>query len=497
MVIFFIKFCILLLALSLLTIHYIKKKSSVCYNVTINPPPISKKWFSAIFILCIFLYFLFVYIIYLSWIKADEWIFIRIHDAATYKQVIETSSHRWFYWNSRVGELLGSIIGLSLNRWQHIYLTPIFIIGAPFSSFLLVRPKRMKTPFNATGFFFILFFMAIMAISVCTTSWRNYYDYAAAVNYLWPCTVICFFLSFYRSEFWTKRSNSKSFTVLVGVLGVFSGWAIECVTAVLLPMLLIWLFYRYKKNLCIPQSCFAGICGFIIGSFMLFGTHGHDIRGAGELVNSTLNLSSLSFSEAFQFACDHSSENMSQIKGKTIDFYLKDLPLVFRFFYFPVIMKLFISCCYPVLIFIFVSLIAVWTTPSLKRKKTIYISGVIILLSIASTSSYLFGGIPRKMSYYPCSFMLVVACSYLYLRLYKKHPMMCITFSIMAVLSFSISVFPSVIEAREYKHYEYGLRDVMYENMRKDVKEYYIHPPTFSSSPKNKLGLISDSKHVW
>lgn len=495
MIAFFIKFCFLITILVALTIHYLVRKQPLP-SFTPKPThlPIPKKWVIRVILLCISLYILFAFIISTSWFKADEWAFISDY---TIKDRVHIIINRWLQSNGRMGDIVGSIIGLSLNRWQHILLTPFLVVSAPLAVFLLVKPKEEQHFFSSNAFFFILFYITIIAISVNTTPWRNYYDFAAAINYIWPCTIICFFLSFFRADLWNTNSDSKLRTVFLALLGIYCGWSLECITLFLLPFSLLWLVVRYRKKLYVPRSCFAGICGFIIGAFMLISSPGLAARGTHELVRSTLDISSLSFNEALAFALNHSPENMAQITGVTVDFYLKDLPLILRPLYLPELMERFISCCYPLLICTALLLITVWFTAPALRRKAMYTSFAIILLSFLCAGSYIYGCIPRKMSYYPAIFILAIACSYLFIHFFHLNRKKFIALTLASCIAFCVTIIPPVVEALEYKHYENGLREVMFQKMKNGEDDFYRHPKTFTTQPKNKLGLISDAKHVW
>lgn len=494
---FALKFCFLVILLTALTIHYIKRKQALPNFSTFSPhAPIQKKWLVSIIPLCIFLYSLIAFIIWTSWIKADEWAFVHAHNSSP-RTLIHLCINKWLHANGRIGDLVGSVIGLSLNRWQHIFLTPLFIVAAPIAAFQLVRPSKEHHIFSLKGFFFILFFTAILAISVCITPWRNYYDFAAAVNYIWPVTITCFLLSFYRTDTWSPASNSKIRTFFLILTGIYCGWSLECVTLFLLPGSMLWLFFRYHQKLYVPRSCFAGICVFLIGAFMLIASPGLAVRGAGELTRHSLDISSLSFSEALTFALNHTPENLTQITGVTVDFYLKDLPLILRPFYLPELMERFMSCCYPLLICTVLLLIMVWFTAPSLRQKAMYTSFAIVLLAFLCAGSYIYGCIPRKMSYYPAIFILAIAGSYLFIHFFHLNRKKFIVLTLASCIAFCVTIIPPVVEALEYKHYENGLREIMFQKMKNGEDDFYRHPKTFTTQPKNKLGLISDDKHVW
>ena len=476
---------------------YAKKSQNESFHfVETNEGKVARKWLVSVSLLSVVLYSVFAYVISLSWMKSDEWVFVMMQDG-TILDVVHTCINRWLHANGRLGDIVGSVLGLAENRWQHIFLTPLFIVGAPYAVYALVRQRAEKHLFNMRGFFFVLFFVTIFAISVNTTPWRNYYDYAAAINYLWPSTMICFFLSYFRSDLWTPSSDSRSCALFLIVLGVYCGWSMECITLFFVPLLLFWFIIRCRKKLYVPRSCFFGLCGFMIGAFFLISSPGLATRGSGELVNSMVNVSDFSFGEALEFVCNHSPDNMQQIKGRTVDLYLKDLPLILRPFYFPELISRFVSCCYPLLLFTLLLFVISVKELGFRRSKIVIISLLMILLSIASASSYLYGCVPRKMSYLPAIFIMAVACSYLYINLFSRYSLICKLLTAGAVVAFGVTIFPSALEAIEYKQYGLEVRRGMYEKIRKSEKDALIPPVTYPVAPKNKIGLITDIKHLY
>jgi hypothetical protein len=101
------------------------------------------------------------------------------------------------------------------------------------------------------------------------------------------------------------------------------------------------------------------------------------------------------------------------------------------------------------------------------------------------------------MSYYPAIFILAIAGSFLFLHFYQYNKKQFIALSLATSIAFCVTIAPSVIEAVEYKHYEDGLREIMFENVKNYVKDSHIPPKTYTVEPKNKLGLITDEKHAW
>lgn len=497
MIAFFLKFCVLSVILMSLLVFYVKRLRGlyVCCCPA-QSSEFSRKWVIIVIALCVVLYSIFAYVISLSWVKSDEWIFI-ISGESSVRGSIHIAIDKWLHNNGRFGDIFGAIFGLSLSRWQHIFLTPIFIVGAPFAVYALVRNREERHLFNLRGFFFVLFFITILAISVNTSPWRNYYDYAAAINYLWPCTVISFFLSFFRSDFWSKKSDSKWRAFFLTILGVYCGWSLECIALFFTPLLLLWFIHRCYKKLYVPCSCFWGLCGFMLGAFLLVSSPGMDVRGAGEMARCAVDVSAFSFEEAFEFVCNHSPENMQKIKGGSVDFYIKGLPLILRPFYFPELISRFISCCYPLMLVTLLLFVMSVKEYGCRRNKIPIISLLIVLLSITCASSYLYGCVPSKMSYLPAIFIMAVACSYLYIKLFSKYSFICRLVSVGAIAAFCVTIFPSALEAIDYKQYGREVRKEMYIKIRKGEKDAHIPPVTYQVAPKNKIGLITDAKHLY
>ena len=273
-------------------------------------------------------------------------------------------------------------------------------------------------------------------------------------------------------------------------MGVYSGWSLECITVFLIPGLLIWLFCYYSSKRHVPIFCLSGIIGALLGATLLFSSSGFSTRCHQEMAHRTLKIEELTNSELWSFVMNHSPENMAQLKGETVAYFLKGIPLYMHVFYLPELLKAFLECCTPVLLACLIMLVfLIKTTPDNKRP--ICVSCLLLALSFLMACSYLYAVIPTHMSFLPPSFILIILSGYLFLRIKSSHTSLIqASLALCAFILALVELLPGGIEAWNYKKYEAIRRQEIQRQVYQGI-EHIVLPAPYPTPPNDKLGLIS------
>ena len=453
-----------------------------------RPFPRQRKWMMVVFIECLILYLLFSFTISTAWMKGDDYIFLECANGSLWERLLIIFG-RYTNCNGRIGDIIATLLAISENRWQHILLTPLFILALPFTAFRLLSPSH-KSIFSAKGSTFILFFIFLLTISVSLTPWRNFWCYAAAVNYIWPLPVICLFLSFFTPE----RCNSyasKRVIILVFLLGLYSAWSLECITLFLLPGIILWAAYTIKKTKFLSPQCFSGTLGVIWGSFFLLSTPALQRRALREQAFRAFNPDEYDWNQMVDFVLNKSPENLTLLQGNTVPYLFDGIPLPLHVFFLPELMERFLPCCAAGLIVFGILTIHMVIQHSQQWKKHLLLSSSGIIFSMTCASAYLASCIPNDMSFLPPSFIVMLSCSYLFLQSSEnKSNVVKMVITIGIIITACTRIIPSVIEAAQYKKYE-SLRLAEIHRQIDSGEKHIILPPQFDISPKDKLGLIT------
>ncbi len=484
MIVFLCKFIIVFFIAILCTWLYVK------YGYTPIPaqlnreqenPKQSTKWGIILIATSLLIYSFLAFLLSLSWLGGDDFLFP--HNVSLAKHIGHAIGK---YCNgvSRLGETIVRLTGVSENRWQQFLLTPIFICLLPFSIFRLVKHKN-HTIFSAKGTLFYIFIISILLIQLPGNDWRNFRCYAASTNYLWPLVIFALFLSYYRPD--QKFSPQKVFltTTALFLMGVYVGWSVECISCLIIPALLITCIIKTIRRQCyIPQ--FAGFVGTLFGVFFIFASPALSKRSAWASNDSPFNIAGMSFSEAFDFACSITPQNMYQLAGAAIPVYIGDFPLILRPLFFPELLSTYLPfCAIPLLVCLILLVLAcVSISGEKKRLFTITLSG--IGMSFLCASTYLVACIPFNMSFLPALFFIVSVAGFLFLRTPTKLSA-CVSLPAFAcLLCFLI---PPMLEAYELKPARDAQLRLIHEQINAGKKEIIL-PYPLPFKPKDRLFII-------
>lgn len=458
------------------TITALQKKT--CFSV---------KWLVFIVFEVAALYMLLAYVISTAWLKGDDFIFFHYPEISLVEK-LKIICGRYTTCNGRLGDIMATLIGLSENRWEHVIFTPLFIMALPFAVYRLIAPSHQSI-FALKGAGFILFFTVLLTVSVSLSPWRNFWCFAAAINYIWPLPIICVFLSFFRTDISPIR-NRWSAIFIGGGLGLYSAWSLECVTLFLLPGLFLWLLFRFWRKKHIPMQCASGFVGAVMGAFFLVATPALSRRAAAELATRAFKPDEYNWEQMWEFVTNQTPENMELLRAGTVTYLLDGIPLPLHMFYVPVLLKHFAACC-GVAMCLFVALMVVHAITSHGQRKQIFTTSVILaVLSVAVACSYLVSCIPNDMSFLPPSLIVLIACAYLYIRLSGRIGRVVQSIVLLSVIIISVSrIAPSVIEAAQYKKYEQARLESIHQQIATGERNIIVFD-VYEVPPQDKLGLI-------
>ncbi len=422
-----------------------------------------------------------------SWVKGDEWFFISVYENSGITSRLETAFNRYLTWVSRGGEFYGTLIGLSYNRWQNWLLVPLVVVLAPFAFYTMLRVRPTDSIFSPRGTLFYLSILCLCLVGIYIPAWRNYWCYAAAVNYLFPTVFIVWFLSFYRNDAGTQKSRTPK-CILLFCLGALSGWGTECMTAIVLPVLTSWVLYNlFSGKNKLSLHSYWGYAGFIFGSYALFGSPALATRG--KIVADSLGnrLTGMSEEQLTNFLNNLDSAAVESLRGASGIISLKDIPLLKHIYFIPYISELFISCCIVGLI-AFTYLFITTILQKENRMRNVAVSCAFMIMAWGCAFSYLVQCIPGQISFLPPCFIIIAGCGYLMLRIQRI--VASAFLAIVLIIGTFLTFIPAGIEAWEYKKYERARHETIIKLKEQGHTEINL-PPPYPSRPNDPILLIT------
>lgn len=451
----------------------------------------SRKWGAAVGASCLAIYVSLACLLSCVWLKGDDYIFLPCSTSAPAERFFFIFG-RYINWVSRSGEIVASVIGLSENRWQAYLLIPAMVTALPFALHRLVAPAGQSI-FSARGVLFLWFCVGLALVSV-SADWRNYWCFAASQNYLLPMTAIFFFLSLYRPDRMAerrKRSGRHGKAACAGMflLGLYCGWALECISVFMLPGLLFWCWRRKAQGLPVSAPCWAGLLGAAWGAFMLFASPALGRRAEAEAAACTPGASGMGFSQMLDFCLNLTPENLRLLQGRTVNLFLGEIPLPLHVFFLPELMRLYLPCCAYALAAcaLLGACLAFGRGKGAGRALLAAAGGV--LLSFLCACSYLYSCVPRGMSYLPPAFIMLASASFLFLRCGRPRilrPLLAAAAAGYALLH----ILPAGMEAWEYRPARALRMQELHAQLDRGEKRITLHHH-WAQPPVDSLGLIS------
>lgn len=432
-------------------------------------------------------------LLYTAWLKGDDFFFVCDDPFAASK--VYGSIHCYLNHVSRFGELLGRMVGLSANRWQNWVFTPLILVILPFVMAQLVQPRKIVSAGRMLAFYWFACFMLLQSVAIMQGYWRNFWCYAAAVNYLWGTAICMLFLVYMFPQRWDNchLKGWKRFLCCVVMFGAgcCSGWSIEAVTVVLLPLLvgaMVW--YRIKSG-SVPMPCWSGLAGMGWGAFLLLGSPALSRRSVNEAATRALDVYTMSSEQLTDFLQNLTPEKMKLLEGSSGVVNLAGIPMLQHMYFLPFLAERYWnSCMIPTIAFAILQVLTLWLRPESWKQSSLLALGI-YALSWLSACSYLGGCVPTHMSFLPQSFMVVIACSLLFLKLrgrYAKQILTCIT--LMVVAMGLMKFVPAGVEAWQYKKYEKERFESIARQKAAGCEVIILPQPSWPVEPEDSLGLI-------
>lgn len=422
-----------------------------------------------------------------SWIKGDDWRNIAEGNIPL-GQSLRHAAYYYFSFVSRLGDFIVILFGQSRLMWQNYILIPLMAAVAPIAFHRLCK-KEGETIYSWKGFLFYWFVLCLCLVGVYTKSWRNYWCWSAALNYLFPSLVAVYLASHYRMDELGKRGDSKTCAVLF-VCGVIAGWGTECLSVMLCGLIGLWGILTYRGKLPkwgISRCC--GVLGVLLGAVMLFASPALQNRSNVAREQMQLDITTLSGEEVHSFLGNLSWDSLGQLQGAGGVIFLGDFSLFDKLYFLPFVFERFWECCFRSAIVIFILLIIYLFI--LRNGKGGKCSWMIIwggiLFTCTMAASYTYSCIPWHMSFLPPCFVLVAVAAYLFNRLENRYIL-----SLLALLITGYTILlimPPTIEAWKYKKFELARFDYIDEQKALGNLDIVLPYPC-ANEPEDELGLI-------
>ena len=419
--------------------------------------------------ICLACYLFLMAVLSSTSVQGDDWLFLDTGQHPLYDRFF-IALRRYLQMNARIGEMVCVISGFTLSRWQCWVITPLFAVAAPFALYALVKVKG-ESIFSSKGKMFFLFGFMLCLLGVYLPFWRNYWCFAAAHNYLFPTVLIIYFLSFFRSDGDVRQGNVWKAAGLFA-LGLVCGWGTECTSALLLPLLGIWVAYNlFSGKNCLPFASYCGFIGFMWGTAVLFGAPGLYSRDAWDSQTKNIDIASMSSEQIHSFVSNLTWDKVELLKGSSGIISLSDIPLWLHTYFLPFILERFLQCCAVGAGVWLILFIVKAAGKGANRRRELLTALLMALAAIACAVSYIPKCIPTAMSFLPPCFILIAGCSYLYLRApMKARKTLAATLSLAGI----VLLLPAAVQAWQYKVQQLERNDYIARQIQEGKKEIAV-----------------------
>lgn len=448
-----------------LIVAHLRTRQRVYAPITVG---LQKKHLT-LFWMCLACYLFLLVVLSSASVQGDDWPFLDFGKHSIRERFF-ISLRRYLDWVSRIGEIAATMGGFTLSRWQSWVVTPLFAVAAPLALFALVKVKG-ESIFSSKGKMFFLFAFMLCLLGVNLSSWRNYWCYAAAYNYLFPTVICIYFLSFFRIDGDVKQGNIWK-AVGLFVMGLVSGWGTECMTALLLPSLGIWVAYNlFSKKNRLPFASYCGFVGFLWGAAALFGSPALYSRNVMVSQSRAIDVASMSSEQINHFVSSLTWDKVELLKGSSGIITLSDIPLWLHIHFLPYILERFLQCCAVGAVVWLILFIACAVGKGANRRCESLTALIMALAALACAASYIVKCIPTPMSFLPPCFILIAGCSYLYLR-----AAMNVQKTLMVVMSLTgiALLLPATVQAWQYRAQQLERNDYIAIQIQEGKKEIAV-----------------------
>lgn len=456
---------LLLVSALVLIVAHLRTRQRVYAPITVG---LQKKHL-ALFWICLACYLFLLVVLSSASVQGDDWIFLDFGKRSIRDRFF-ISLHRYLGWVSRIGEIACVWGGLTLSRWHCWAITPLFAVAAPMAFFALVKVKG-ESIFSFKGKMFFLFAFMLCLLGVDLQLWRNYWCYAAAYNYLFPTVICIYFLSFFRTDGDVRRGNAWKALGLFA-LGFVSGWGTECMTALLLPLLGIWVAYNlFSGKNCLPFASYCGFVGFLWGAAALYGSPALYCREVSESQSCAMDVASMSGEQIHNFVTTLTWDKIELLRGGSDIISLSGIPLWLHIHFIPYILEIFLQCCAIGAVVWLVLFIANAAGNRAMRRRELLTALLMLLAAFACAISYIAKCIPSTMSFLPACFILIAGCAYLYLRAPMKAQK---ALTVVMMLAGITLLLPAAVQAWQYRVQQLDRNDYIASQIQKGEKEIAV-----------------------
>lgn len=454
-------------------IHTKKKRHIIIFSVTL--------------LLC---YIALALLFYTAWVNGDE-IACLTFQLLSIKERIILGCSSYFRWVPRIGEQIIILGSLSLNRWQHWIISPLFILLVPLGFLRIVK----KPQDILTGKQFVLFVLFIVVLQMAMDgigTWSNYKNYVSFSTYIWPTATTIYLLSFFNSSTWLKKDFDFSIKkcILLFLLGLYSGWGCECVTVIVLPMLLVWFAYQLIKKRPCPYTCLSGILGFTWGAMLMFVSTAHKWRTIKVCKwNRSIKPEEMSDSAIWEMVTNITPDTLGKLGG--IDgLMLHGIPYHLHIFFLPIAAEKFWNESYVATYILIALCILSFFSKGISKKKIAITFLLSMGLAWICACSYLAQTIPTPTSFVSPVYFILAGCGYLFYNLMKEKLQLAFILTIFLTLWTMWHTLPPALEAWEYKGYEQAMYREIIRQREAGIQDIKLNFP-YTKKPKDTLGFIN------
>lgn len=441
----------------------------------------------------VFVYSVLAWLLSLAWLKGDDFFFVC--DEMFCSSKIYGAIHCYLNHVSRFGEILGRLCGLAANRWQHWIITPLMLVLAPFVIRRIFCKNEEVAPSRVLIFFWFAAFLMLQSVYMGHGSWRNFWCYAAAVNYFWSTVITFIFLMLISPVQWpwlqAGGMRCVGLCLLCFGVGCCSGWGTESMSVILIPLITLYLLICLVKKIRIPRPVWAGYLGLLWGGFLLLCSPALGRRSANEAVTRALDVSSMTSEQITDFVQHLTPEKVSMLMGSSGVVNLTGIPIIQHLYFLPMLSEKYWGCCwFPSVVLLVLSALYVVVRPVGWARMLGVVWGM-YAISWCCACSYLAGAIPGEMSFLPACFIVVLACSLMFLKLQGRGSNRALTILTLLIVGVGVYRFvPAGVEACQYKKYEDSRFAEIARQKAAGCTEIVLPPFAWEKAPIDTLGLI-------
>lgn len=379
----------------------------------------------------------------------------------------------WWAWCyathvSRIGESIFYIFPQTVDRTQHLLITPLFVMLFPFVMKRFAKASFKMNEWRGIAYYWMMGIMSFLGVVII----RILIIYAPTTNYFYPVVWCLFFWSFYYNYAGCKESSNYSTISKIAfcILGVLSGWATEGLAVIGVVLGSIWLVYWVAKERYISKFYYLGLISYLVGACNVVFSTGPIIRGMLD----------------------------TRLTGGNVPYNLSVLPLWQRFTYIPEMFEAIWPCVRFTVGLIFFTIIIAY----IAKVKECYSKGLLLkvscffIVALLLCFVYIVGAIPNGSTFAPASYVMVAALGVLYAQLLLRKWYVAVV-PLVVLFSFAVWYMTPRIEMAlitskaEKKRIEY-----IQQEKNKGIKTLVLPYPLSFPLPETEGGAATDRTYI-